>query len=191
MKASLPFKYITAVKNEKHQIVFDFKDDNGKRKRKWVSTGLSVKCSKKELKLKVDEIVGEFYEDYCSGKATRVKSDKIEKGSISEAVLKSNGAKKSKEYEFTAFMKYWLDTVKPTLAYTTHKAYCNCVRKITTYFDDKFPNVMLGEVTGLMIQQFYNDMYNGGISGNTVKHYHANIHKALKYAVKMNLIKSV
>lgn len=190
MKASLPFKYITAVKNEKHQVVFDFKDDNGKRKRKWVSTGLSVKCSKKELKVKVDEIVGEFYEDYCSGKATRVKSDKIEKGSISEDVLKSSDTKKNGKYEFTAFMKYWLDTVKPTLAYTTHKAYCNCVRKITTYFDDKFPNILLGEVTGLMIQQFYNDMYNGGISGNTVKHYHANIHKALKYAVKMDLIPS-
>lgn len=41
-----------------------------------------------------------------------------------------------------------------------------------------------------MIQQFYNDMYNSGISGNTVKHYHANIHKALKYAVKMDLIPS-
>lgn len=190
MKASLPFKYITAVKNEKHQVVFDFKDDNGKRKRKWVSTGLSDKCSKKELKTKVDEIVSEFYEDYCSGKATRVKSDKIEKGSISEVILKSNGTKKSGEYEFTAFMKYWLDTVKPTLAYTTHKAYCNCVRKITTYFDDKFPNVLLSEVTGLMIQQFYNDTYNSGISGNTVKHYHANIHKALKYAVKMDLIAS-
>lgn len=76
------------------------------------------------------------------------------------------------------------------MAYTTHKAYCNCVRKITTYFDDKFPNVLLSEVTGLMIQQFYNDTYNSGISGNTVKHYHANIHKALKYAVKMDLIAS-
>lgn len=190
MKASLPFKYITAVKNEKHQVVFDFKDDNGKRKRKWVSTGLSVKCSKKELKARVDEIIAEFYEDFCSGKATRVKSDKIEKESISETLLKSAGTKKSGEYEFCAFLKYWLDTVKPTLAHTTYKAYCNCVRKITFYFDDKFPNVLLSEVTGLMIQQFYNDMYNNGISGNTVKHYHANMHKALKYAVKMDLIPS-
>ena len=49
MKASLPYKYITAVKNGKQYVVFDFKDSKGKRKRKWVSTGLSEKCTKKAL----------------------------------------------------------------------------------------------------------------------------------------------
>ena len=32
MKASLPFKYITAVKGGKHYVVFDYKDNEGKRK---------------------------------------------------------------------------------------------------------------------------------------------------------------
>lgn len=40
MKASQPYKYITVVKNGKHYIVFDFKDREGKRKRKWVNTEL-------------------------------------------------------------------------------------------------------------------------------------------------------
>ena len=44
MKASLPFKYIITSKNGKQYVVFDFKDDNGERRRKWVSTGLSEKC---------------------------------------------------------------------------------------------------------------------------------------------------
>lgn len=47
MKASLPFKYITAVKNGKYYVIFDFKDENDKRKRKWVKTDLPEKCSKK------------------------------------------------------------------------------------------------------------------------------------------------
>lgn len=34
MKASLPYKYITSVKNGKQYVVFDFKDKVGKRKRK-------------------------------------------------------------------------------------------------------------------------------------------------------------
>ena len=34
MKASLPFKYIIADKKGKNYVVFDFKDDSGKRKRK-------------------------------------------------------------------------------------------------------------------------------------------------------------
>ena len=40
MKASLPYKYITAVKNGKQYVVFDFKDHSGKRRRKWVNTEL-------------------------------------------------------------------------------------------------------------------------------------------------------
>ena len=42
MKASLPFKYIIAEKKGKNYVVFDFKDDSGKRKRKWVTTDLPV-----------------------------------------------------------------------------------------------------------------------------------------------------
>ncbi len=71
MKASLPFKYIITSKNGKQYVVFDFKDDNGERRRKWVSTGLSEKCTKKALAAKVEEIVGAFYEDFLSGKATK------------------------------------------------------------------------------------------------------------------------
>lgn len=87
-------------------------------------------------------------------------------------------------------MDYWLETIKPTVAHTTYIGYNRVVGKIKAYFDDKFPNVLLSDVTGLMIQQFYNDSYNNGLSANTVKHYHANIHKAMKYAVKMDLISS-
>ena len=51
MKASLPFKYITAVKGGKHYVVFDYKDNEGKRKRKWIGTDLPEKCAKKALNL--------------------------------------------------------------------------------------------------------------------------------------------
>ena len=64
MKASLPFKYITAVKGGKHYVVFDYKDNEGKRKRKWVGTDLPENCKKKELSAKVDEIVTDFYKEY-------------------------------------------------------------------------------------------------------------------------------
>ena len=47
MKASLPYKYITSVKNGKQYVVFDYKDSAGKRKRKWVNTELPEKCTKK------------------------------------------------------------------------------------------------------------------------------------------------
>ena len=40
MKAILPYNYIQTVKNGRLYVVFDYKDYNGKRKRKWVSTKL-------------------------------------------------------------------------------------------------------------------------------------------------------
>ena len=58
MKASLPYKYITSVKNGKQYVVFDYKDKAGKRK--WVSTGLPEKCTKKALNEAVEEIVADF-----------------------------------------------------------------------------------------------------------------------------------
>lgn len=64
MKASLPYKYITSVKNGKQYVVFDFKDKAGKRKRKWVSTGMSEICTKKALNEAVEKIVAEFAEKW-------------------------------------------------------------------------------------------------------------------------------
>ena len=57
MKASLPFKYIISAKNGKQYVVFDFKDINGKRKRKWVGTNLPEKCTKKALRQHRTKIV--------------------------------------------------------------------------------------------------------------------------------------
>ena len=62
--------------------------------------------------------------------------------------------------------------------------------KPTSYTSElgQYPHLLLGNLTALQLQQFYNDKFNSGLSGNSVKHYHANIHKALKYAVKMDML---
>lgn len=53
MKASLPFKYITAVKGGKHYVVFDYKDNEGKRKRKWVGTDLPETARRRNCQLRL------------------------------------------------------------------------------------------------------------------------------------------
>lgn len=190
MKASAPFTYSQQIKNGKYQVVFSFKNDNGKRKLKWVSTRLPENCSQKALKAKVSEIVKNFTVEFNTGEITKVKADKIDKASISEALLKNLSLGNTAEYEFTAFMNYWLLTIKPTLAYNTFISYNRVVGMITKYFDEKYPHVLLNEVTGLMIQQYYNDMFSSGLTANTIKHRHANLHKAFKYAMKMDLVNS-
>lgn len=189
MKASLPFKYIIADKKGKNYVVFDFKDDSGKRKRKWVTTDLPADCSYKALTAKVNVIVAKFYEEFLTGSLTKVKEapKEKEKTELSEESL-SDDAECKTGIEFTAFLDYWLETIKPTLARTSHQSYTRYITRIKNYFDERYPHLLLGNLTALQLQQFYNDKYNSGLSGNSVKHYHANIHKALKYAVKMDML---
>jgi len=187
MKTSLPFKYIVSTKRDKYYVVFDFKDNNGKRQRRWVGTGLPVKCTKRVLNEKVDELVAQFYEDYCSGKATKPR-EKINKNARNAEFLSRALSGKSSAFEFTQFLVYWLEAIKPTIADATYESYMHIIRKMKEYFDENYPHLMLNEITALQIQQFYNDKYNGGLTANTIKHYHANLHKALKYAVKMDLL---
>ena len=191
MKASMPFKYILSEKNDKMYVIFDFKDDNGKRKRKWVGTGLMTSCSKKALNSRVSEIVAEFYEDYCSGKATAVVEKEVKKPSLLERDPRIPGSTElpsGSSFRFTDFLFYWLDSVKASIAYTSYEGYIRNLRIVKNYFDENYPDLLLEELTALQIQKFYNDMYSEGKTGNTVKHYHANIHKALKYAVKMDML---
>lgn len=81
-----------------------------------------------------------------------------------------DGFRPMARYRFADFMDIWLETVKPTLAHTTYIGYAKNIRKIKAYFGNK--------------------MYADGLSGNTVKHLHTNLRKALQYAVKTDLIRS-
>ena len=190
MKANAPYTYSQQVKNNIIQMVFSFKDESGKRKLKWYSTGLTKGCSKKALKEKTEEIKTKFEDEFYSGALTKTKQEKMDKTVVSETVLKNGVAGIAGKHTFSAFLLEWLDTAKPTVAGATFNAYRRNAGKVIEYFDEKYPDVLLSEVTGLMIQQFYNDLHKSGLTPNTVKHYHALLHRAFKYAVKMDLLGS-
>lgn len=92
MKAPVFYTYSIQVKNDRNHVVFSFKDDNGKRKLKWYSTGLPEKCTKKALKGKVAEITQIFLDAYNSGELTKVAKPKVDKSIASEALLKGGSA---------------------------------------------------------------------------------------------------
>jgi hypothetical protein len=93
MKASLPYKYITSVKNGKYYVIFDFKDKDNNRKRKWVKTDLPAKCSKKALNAKVDELVAEFEQSYYGTCVIKSDSDEDSNtGSVKVTIIISRFA---------------------------------------------------------------------------------------------------
>ena len=58
MKASLQ------IKNSTYQVVISYKDENGKHKTKWVSTGLKEGTGKRRLEERRREILSAFEEEY-------------------------------------------------------------------------------------------------------------------------------
>ncbi len=138
--------------------VLNYTDTLGKRKTKWIATGLAVKGNKKKAEAFLQEQRRNFHEEEP----------------ITDAIL------------FADFMEQWLAVVKSSIAVTTYASYSNMVKRvIVPYFKER--NLTLQELTAKHIQDFYLKELER-VSASSVIHYHANIHKALKYAVKLDLI---
>ncbi len=153
------------IKNNIYQAVLSYKQDN-KWKTKWVSTKIpAVKGNKRQAQAKLEEIKGQFQEE--------INSDNIDNDKMS----------------FIDYMKWWLNMIKASVEETTYNGYKGVVNgRMTDYFQDK--NITLQNIKPKNIQDFYQYLLDEGLSGNTVKHYHANIRKALQYAMKTDIIPS-
>ena len=131
MKANLPYNHIVTVKNGKHYVIFDYKDENNKRKRKWVTTGLPENCAKKALKAKVEEIVAAFHEAYYSKKAI-AGSEANTAEEAPKIVLGNN-----KVYEFTEYLtkaqsRPYLTTLTSAICTTSIRSGSTLMRSILT-----------------------------------------------------------
>lgn len=164
---------VTATLQQKKNIyyaVLYYKDEFNNIQRKWISTNLKVKNNKKPAERKVEEIRHE-YEKTLNEKATISNLDVNNKANI----------------KFCDFMVNWLDIIKPRVVKTTYAGYERIVKgKVYNYF--KKLDVSLKDLKPYHIQDFYTELYNLGLKGNTILRYHANIRKALQYAVKCELI---
>ena len=141
-----------------YYAVITYKDGLGNRKTKWIATGLPVKGNKKRAEAFLNE--------------QKLKYEEID--SSPEEIL------------FADYMEEWLEIVKTSIATVTYSSYSMMVKKtIAPYFRRR--KIKLVDLTAKDIQNFYLAELKR-VSANTVIHYHANIHKALKYAVKLDLI---
>lgn len=143
-----------------YYVVLNYKDFYGQRKTKWISTGMVVKGNKKRAEKFLADTKRNFVPEETKG--------------INEEML------------FADYLEKWLEIVKGSIAIPTYASYSNIVKKqICPYFRKR--KITLNNLTARDIQEYY--LYElGRVSASTVIHYHANIHKALKYAVKIDLI---
>ena len=151
-------------KNGFYYIVLSYTDSAGKRRQPWIGTGLPVKGNKK----RAEKILAE----------TR-KSFTIPKGQVSEL---------SPDMAFSDYMRYWLKMMRTAVTETTYSSYCfNVEKHIIPYFEPL--GVTLAGLQPRQIQSFY--LHEAETLKNTsILRFHANLHKALKYAVRIDLIPS-
>lgn len=156
-------------KNGMFYVVLNYRDENGKRKTPWISTNLPVKGNKK----RAENFMMDVRRNFVPPNVQRIEErEAMQKGDIL----------------FTDFLLKWLRVAKSTVKLTTYASYeMMATRIIIPYFETL--NIKLKELTAEDIQEFYSAQLER-VSANTVIHYHAVIHRALKYAVKIKTIQS-
>lgn len=149
-------------KGDIYYIIISYYQADGIRKQKWIKTDLTVSGNnKRKIEKKRQEVLQEW-----KGKLAFNENDVL----------------------FSDYMQQWLDMIKNNVRPTTYYGYRQVVNHaIDPYFRSR--KIKLYELKPYHIQDFYTcKMDNDGVSANTIHHYHANIHKALAYAVKTERI---
>lgn len=154
-------------KNGLFYIVLSYRDANGKRHTPWFPTKLPVKGNKK----RAESMLMEMRQTYVPP---------------SVMVKKEPDAEAQAGLAFSDFLQQWLCVAKSTVMLTTYASYAGLMKSsILPYFSER--GILLKDLTPKVLQDFYT-LQLERVSANTVIHYHAIIHRALKYAVKMDLI---
>ena len=149
------------LKNGRYYAVLNYRNAGGQRKTKWISLGLSEKGNKRKAESELARLRAEF-------------EPPKEAGDLSNDML------------FTDYLLEWLEIAKGRLAVATYSSYAAMIKKpVGPYFRQR--NLTLRELEARHLQMFYSEMLRK-VKPNTVIHYHAIIHSALKYAVKTDML---
>jgi len=142
------------IKNGKYYAVISYKNEQGKRKQKWVNTNLEAKGNKRRA------------EDFLN---------KL----LAQDIAYSE---KKDESLFCDYMKKWVGEQKGKVEESTWQGYLNVLNKhVYPYFEKK--KIYLNEISAKDISEYYSYKISEGLSPSTIKKHHANIRKCLQRAV--------
>ena len=149
------------LKNGRYYAVLNYRNAGGQRKTKWISLGLPEKGNKRKAEAELARLRAEF-------------EPPKEVGDLSSDML------------FADYLLEWLEIAKGRLAVATYSSYAAMIKRpVGPYFRQR--NLSLRELEARHLQMFYSEMLRK-VKPNTVIHYHAIIHSALKYAVKTDML---
>lgn len=178
-------------KNNIYQAVINYKDDNNKRKQKWVSTGIKVVRGNKRLALqKAEEYREQFEKSFNLQECIKKEHDEqAKKYMLFREKLHTMDSRKYYDENILYFdyLKLWIEKVKSNLELTTYTSHLQMINsRIKNYFT--LNPIKLLDLEPIHIQNFYDILLDNGLKPTTVIRYHAIIRKSLDYAFKNDLI---
>jgi hypothetical protein len=131
-------------KKGNYYIVLNYKDEAGKRKTKWIATGLPTKGNKKKAEAMLQDARKSFETpSESAGNETTVIEEKTAQAEDGPAGIL-----------FADFMEQWLEMMKHRVEVTTHAAYTFGVNgRIVPYFREK--GLRLLEIQPKHLHDFY------------------------------------
>ena len=148
-------------RNGLYHMALSWTDKNGDRDRKSISTGLPIKGNKKRAEAMLRT-------------ARREQQELLTNMPDVDDLL------------FADFMEQWLDVIKSKVKLTTYGGYqLNVQKAIAPYFRER--GILLRKLTAGDVKGFYEEQQKR-LKCSTVNRFHANISKALKYAVEEKMI---
>ena len=154
------------TKNNMYYAVLGLVDETtGKRKQKWISTGLPTKGNKRKAEIALRNFIAEYEQTKLSA---------------------------SSDILFVDWLWIWMEQKKSELRVNSYEAYEIYIKlHIEPYFRPL--KLRLRTVTPQHIQNYYNSKHadttsKKGLSANSIKRHHAVIHGSLGEAVRKNLI---
>lgn len=147
------------TKGGKYYAVLNIQDINGKRKQKWINTGLPIRGNKKKAERFLEQQLAKYSEN-CN---------------------------KAVGILFADYLEGWLIKIEEDVRRNTYRSYKgNMENHIIPYFREK--KIWLQQICPVTLDEYYDTKLKEGLSGTTVKHHHQNISKALADAVHDELI---
>lgn len=154
-------------KNGIWYAVLNFKDINGKRKQKWISTEYPIRGNKK----KAEKLLNQWIEEWDR--------KNIRYGDLTVA----------------DYFENWLEDIKYSVKPNTYRGYMgNMKNHIIPYFKAK--KILLQDLKPYQLEEYYKYKLKANsklcsaeaLSATTIKHHHQNISKALSDAVNKGIL---
>lgn len=160
------------IKNGKYYLVLNCYDESGKRKPKWISTGLPEKGNKRKAQQLLHEAI------------------------MAAEQQERKSQEKSEDVLLVEYIQHWLDSVEQRVDEVTHQGYALLTKRhVLPYFEPL--GVRLCDVNRQLIQTFLDDKRRngrldgkGGLSPKSVRELKNILNQTLNEAVRDELITS-